>query len=126
MSEKSTNWEQVHSDPLIFRHRNRGNPWLVNNQLLFVPGLSLSDLIALTKSIEDAGKPVVVEPVKPPPFVEFPKWVVPHPSWISHPSGPPFVEGYKFSVNRDTDVLSVYVKDRADEQRVMAPKQWKK
>ena len=70
MAEKSTNWEKVHPDPLIFRHRNRGNLWLVNKQLLFVPGLSLSDLIALTKSIDDAGKPVVVEPVKPPPFVE--------------------------------------------------------
>jgi hypothetical protein len=126
VAEKSTNWEQVHPDPLIFRHRNRGNLWLVNKQLFFVPGLSLNDLIALTKSIDDAGKPAVVEPVKPPPFVAYPKWVQPHASWISHPSGPPFVEGYKFSVDRDTDVVSVYVRDRAEEQRVMAAKGWKK
>ena len=72
------------------------------------------------------GKPVVVEPVKPPPFIEFPKWIVPHEFWISHPSGPPFVEGYKFSVDRDTNVLSVLVKDRADEQKVTAVKGWRK
>jgi hypothetical protein len=127
VAEKSTNWEKVHPDPLIFRHLNRGNLWLVNKQLLFVPGLSLSDLIALTKSTEDAGKPVVEEAKAPAAApVPYPKWVVPHESWISHPSGPPFVEGYKFSVDRDSNVVSVYAKDRADEQRLMAPKQWKK
>ena len=126
MTEKSSNWEKVHQDPLIFRHRNRGSLFLVNKQLLFVPGLSLKDLVELTSSIADAGKPVVVEPVKPPPYVEFPKWVKVHESWISHPSGPPWVDGYKFSVDRDTNVVSAYAVDRAAEQRLTAPKQWKK
>jgi hypothetical protein len=127
MAERTSDWELVNSEPAVYRHRGRGSLWVVGRELLYVPGATLTDVIALKKSVDEIGKPVAAEPVKPAaPIVEYPKWVQPHASWVSHPSGPPFVEGYKFSVDRDTDVLSVLVKDRADEQRVMAVKGWKK
>ena len=128
MAERTSDWELVNSEqPEVYRHRGRGNLWVIDGDLHYIPGASLSDLIAMKRSIANIGKPAEPEPVKPaPPFFEFPKWVQPHPSWVSHPSGPPFVETHKFSVNRDTNVVSVYVLDRADEQRVMAPKLWRK
>ena len=128
MAERVDDWELVNpADPVVHRHRNRGSLWLVDGELNYVPAASLSELIAMKKCISEIGQPKAPEPAKPAaPIVEFPKWVRPHESWVLHPSGPPFVEGYKFSVDRDTDVLSVLVKDRADEQRVTAPKQWKK
>ena len=104
VAERTSDWEQVNSVPPVWRHRGRGSLWVVGEQLVYLPDASLSDVVALMKSVGEIGKPVVVEPVKPAaPIVEYPKWVQPHPSWISHPSGPPFVEGYKFSVDRDTE-----------------------
>jgi hypothetical protein len=127
MAETTSDWEQINVDPAVYRHRNRGSLWVVNQQLVYLPGASLSDLLALQKSIAEIGKPVVVEPVKPPPFVAYPKWVIPNASWISYPGdGPAWVEGFKFSIDRDSSVVSVLVNNAAEEARVKAVKGWSK
>ena len=65
MAERTSNWEPVNSEPAVYRHRGRGSLWVVGQQLVYLPSASLSDVIALMKSVGEIGKPVVVvEPVK--------------------------------------------------------------
>ena len=91
MAERTSDWELVNAAaPAVYRHRGRGNLWVIDGELTYVPGATLADVIALVKSIDEIGKPVVVEPVKPPPFVEFPKWVVVHEFLDFAPERPAF------------------------------------
>ena len=126
----ASDWERTHVELPIYRHRNRGNLWLVQGKPLFLPGASLTDVVGLLKSIDEVNNPPAVKPVKPAPVVQqhsYPRFVAPHSSWVEYPNGDkPFVEGYKFSVGRDDNVVSVYVTNAADERRLLSPKQWKK
>ena len=129
MAERTSDWELVHAVPPVWRHRGRGSLWVVDRQLVYLPSASLSDLLALQKSVAELGKPPPAEPVKPAPVVEkheFPRFVTPHPSHIVGNVPNIYVDGLKFSIDRDSSAVSVMVKDAAEERRLLSPKQWKK
>ena len=121
-----SDWEPVNADPLIFRNRNRGGLWLVDGKLQNIPGVSLGDLIALQKSIDEINNPPAAEPAKPAPPErhDYPRWIVPHESHITQLNNAPniFVSGFKFDVNRDTNVVTVLVRNETEEARALAPK----
>ena len=126
MAERTSDWEQVNTEPPVWRHRGRGSLWVVGHELLYVPSASLGDIIALKKSVDELGKPPPAEPVKPAPPErhDYPRWIVPHDSHVTHLNNAPnvFVPGFKFDVNRDTGVVSVYVRNETEEARALAPK----
>ena len=126
MAERTSDWERVHTDPAVWRHRGRGSLWVVGHELLYVPSASLADIVALKKSVDDLGKPPSAEPAKPvpPERHDFPRWIVPHDSHVTHLNNAPsvFVPGFKFDVNRDTNVVTVLVRNETEEARALAPK----
>jgi hypothetical protein len=126
MAERTSDWEQVNAEPPVYRHRGRGSLWVVGRELLYVPGATLSDVIALKKSVDEIGKPVAAEPVKPAPPErhDFPRWLVPHSSHIVQLDPVPniVVPGFKFDVNRDTGAVTVLVRNEVEEARALAPK----
>ena len=126
MAERTSDWERVNSEPPVWRHRGRGNLWVVGRELLYVPGASLGDIIGLRKSVDELGKPPPAEPVKPAPVErhDYPRWIVPHPSHVTQLDHAPsvFVPGFKFDVNRDSGVVSVLVRNEVEEARALAPK----
>ena len=64
MAERTSDWELVNAEPAVYRHRGRGSLWVVGQELLYVPGATLSDVIALKKSVDEIGKPPPAEPVE--------------------------------------------------------------
>ena len=50
--------------------------------------------------------------------------IVPHDSHVTHLNNAPsvFVPGFKFDVNRDTNVVTVLVRNETEEARALAPK----
>ena len=124
--ERTSDWELVNSEPSVWRHRGRGSLWVVGHELLYVPGASLGDIIGLRKSVDELGKPPPAEPTKPAPVErhDFPRWIVPHDSHVMHLNNAPniFVPGFKFDVNRDTNIVTVYVRNEVEEARALAPK----
>jgi hypothetical protein len=126
-----SDWERTHVELPIYRNRRRGGLWLVKGKLLFLPGASLNDLVALVQSVDEINNPPAAEPSNLPPVVEkhdFPRFVTPHPSRVEYFSGgAPVVEGFKkIDINRDTGIISVLVRDAAEEARLTAIKGWKK
>lgn len=126
VSELVDDWELVHSDPDVYRHRRRGGLWVLKTdqaQLVYLPGASLSDLLAMKKAIEQIGKPVAAAPVEPPVEQhDYPRLVIPN---SSHVVGDPpniYIEGLKFNIDRDSGLISVMVRDAAEERRMLAPK----
>jgi hypothetical protein len=126
MAERTSDWEQVNAEPPVYRHRGRGSLWVVGRELLYVPGATLSDVIALKKSVDEIGKPPPPEPAKPvpPERHDYPRWIVPHSSHITQLDHEPniWVEGFKFDVNRDTGAVTVLVRNEVEEARALAPK----
>ena len=126
MAERVSDWERVNVEPPVWRHRGRGSLWVVGEQLVYLPGASLSDLLALKKSVAELGKPPPAEPVKPAPPErhDYPRWIVPHPSHVTQLDHAPnvFVPGFKFDVNRDTNVVTVLVRNETEESRALAQK----
>jgi hypothetical protein len=128
MAERTSDFELVNSDdPVIHRHRNRGL-WLIDRQWppLSLAGATLTDVIALKKSVDELSKPPPAEPIKvaPPERHDFPRWIVPHSSHVTQLDHAPniIVPGFKFDVNRDTGVVSVLVRNETEEARALAPK----
>jgi hypothetical protein len=126
MSERVEDWEKVHTDPSVWRHRGRGSLWVVGHELLYVPGATLTDIIALRKSVDELGKPPPAEPAKPAPPErhDFPRWITPDSSHITQLDHEPniWVEGFKFDTNRDSGITMVYVRNETEEARALAPK----
>jgi hypothetical protein len=126
MAEVTADWERVHPAPAVWRHRRRGSLWVIGEQLVYLPAASLSDLLALQKSIAELGKPPPAEPAKPAPPErhDYPRWIVPHPSHVTQLDHAPniVVPGFKFDVNRDTGAVTVLVRNEVEEARALAPK----
>jgi hypothetical protein len=126
MAERTSDWEQVNAEPAVYRHRVRGSLWVVGHELLYVPGATLTDVIALRRSVDELGKPPPAEPAKPSPPErhDYPRWITPHPSHIVQLDHAPniVVPGFKFDVNRDTGAVSVLVRNEVEEARALAPK----
>ena len=125
MAERASDWEQVNTEPAVWRHRGRGSLWVVGHELLYVPGATLTDVIALKKSVAELGKPPPAEPIKVPvERHDYPRWIEPHPSHITQLNNAPniFVSGFKFDQNRDTGIVTVLVRNETEELRALAPK----
>ena len=126
MAERTSDWEQVNTEPPVWRHRGRGSLWVVSGELLYVPSASLADIVALKKSVDELGKPPPAEPAKPTPVErhDYPRWIEPHPSHVTQLNNAPnvVVPGFKFDQNRDTGVVTVLVRNEVEEARALAPK----
>lgn len=55
---------------------------------------------------------------------EYPRWVIPDPSWITHLNNAPYtyVADWKFDINRDSGEVKVLCVNAEQERRALAPK----